>query len=183
MGDPAVEASALTWSLTAMSEATARLPGMKVWDRSRAFAAIEEAVWWITMVDATLVRHHLRLYDAVMASHPPAERQLIEKTLAGLRFVRNWIGRKAWLGDVIETGGMGTGNTHITRWTWRGVPESVLASLPARGQAWERARYRAYQACLVGHTSGETLGRAVTFLTLTGANAASATEISADTRR
>jgi hypothetical protein len=83
MGDPAVEASALAWSLTAMSEATARLPGMKVWDRSRAFAAIGEAAWWITMVDATLVRHHLRVHDAVMASHIPAERQLIEETLAG----------------------------------------------------------------------------------------------------
>jgi anti-sigma B factor antagonist len=183
MGDPAVEASALAWSLTAMSEATARLPGMKVWDRSRAFAAIGEAVWWITMVDATLVRHHLRVYDAVMASHTHAERQLIEETLAGLRFVRNWIGRKAGIGEVMETGGMGAGNTRITRWTWKGVPGSVLASLPAREQAWERARYRAYQACLVGHTTGETFGRAVTFLTLTGANAASTAVINADRRR
>jgi anti-sigma B factor antagonist len=183
MGDPAVEASALAWSLTAMSEATARLHGMKVWDRSRAFAATGEAVWWITMVDATLVRHHVGVYDAVMAARTPAERRLIEETLAGLRFVRNWIGRKASLGDVMETGGMGAGNRRITSWTWKGVPESALASLPAREQAWEMARYRAYQAYLVGHTTGETFGRAVTFLTPTGANAASATEINADTRR
>jgi hypothetical protein len=59
MGDPEAEASALAWSLTAMSEAAGRLPGAKVSDRPRALAAIGEAVWWITMVDATLVRHHL----------------------------------------------------------------------------------------------------------------------------
>jgi len=93
MGDPAVDASALAWSLTAMSEAAERLRGVPAWDRPRAFAAIGEAVWWITM-----------------------------------------------------------------------------------------ARYRAYQAYLVGHAVGETFGRSVTFLTLTGADAASATVTSADTR-
>ncbi len=175
MGDSAVEASALAWSLTAMSEAIARLPGMKIWDRSRAFAAIGEAVWWITMVDATLVRHHLGVYGTVMAAQVPAERRLVEETLAGLRFVRNWIGRDAGLGEVIEAGGMGAGNRRITGWTWKGVPESALAPLPPRGQAWEMARYRAYQAHLAGHTIGQTLGRAVTFLTLTGTNAASTT--------
>ncbi len=167
MGDSAVEASALQWSLTAMSEATGRLPGMKVWDRSRAFAAIGEAVWWITMVDATLVRHHLGVYDAVMAAQAPAERRLIEQTLAGLRFVRNWMGRQAGLDEVIETSGMSAGNRRITGWTWKGVPEPVLTSLPPRGQAWEMSRYRAYQAHLVGDTIGQTFGRAVTFLTLT----------------
>ena len=175
MGDPAVEASALTWSLTAMSEAMARLPGMKVWDQSRAFAAIGEAVWWITMVDATLVRHHLRVYDAAMAAQASAERRLIEQTLAGLRLVRNWMGREAWLGQVIETGGMGPASRRITRWTWKGVPESVIASLPPREQAWETARYEAYQAHLAGQTIAQTLGLAVTFLTLTGTNATSTT--------
>jgi len=175
MGDPAVEASALAWSLTALSEAIARLPGMQVWDQSRAFAAIGEAVWWITMVDATLVRHHLRVYDAAMTAQASAERQLIEQTLAGLRFVRNWMGREAWLGEVIETGGMGPANRRITGWTWKGVPESALASLPPREEAWERARYQAYQAHLTGQTIAQTLGLAVTFLTLAGANATSTT--------
>ena len=67
MGDPAVEASALQWSVTAMSEAAGRLAGVRVWDRPRALAAIGEAVWWITMVDATLVRHYPDAYDSVMA--------------------------------------------------------------------------------------------------------------------
>jgi anti-sigma B factor antagonist len=182
MGDPAVEASALQWSVTAMSEATGRLAGVKVWDRPRALAAIGEAVWWITMVDATLVRHHPGLYDAARAAQGPAE-GLIDQTLAGLRFVRNWMGRDGGLGEVIETGGMSAGNSRITRWTWKPAPEPVLAALPPRGRPWEIARYRAYQAHLVGDTIGQTFGRAVMFLTLTGANAASATVINTDTRR
>jgi anti-sigma B factor antagonist len=182
MGDPAVEASALQWSVTAMSEATGRLAGVRVWDRPRALAAIGEAVWWITMVDATLVRHHPGVYDAARAAQAPPQ-GLIDQTLAGLRFVRNWMGRDGGLGEVIETGGMGAGDRRITRWTWKPPPEPVLASFPPRGQAWEIARYRAYRACLVRHTVGETFGRAVTFLTLTGANAASAAVTSTDTRR
>ena len=71
----------------------------------------------------------------------------------------------------------------MTGWTWKPAPEPALGYLPARGQAWEMARYRAYQAQLAGHTIGETFSRAVTFLTLTGANAASTTLISADIRR
>jgi len=174
-GDPAVEASALAWSLTSMSEAAGRLPDVQAWDRPRAFAAIGEAVWWITMVDATLVRHHMGVYDAVRAAQAPAERRVVEQTLTALRFVRNWIGREACLARVVETGRVSAGNRRITGWSWKGAPEPPFASLPPRRQAWEMARYRAYQAHLAGYTIGETLERAVTFLTLTGANAASLT--------
>jgi hypothetical protein len=127
------------------------------------------------MVDATLVRHHPEVYDAVMAAQAPAERALIEQTLAGLRFVRNRIGRDAGLGEVINTVSPNADNRRITGWRWKRVPEPALAWLPARGQAWEKARYRAYQAHVAGHTIGETLGRAVAFLSLTGANATSIT--------
>ena len=175
MGDPAVEASALAWSLTAMNEAAGRLPGVQAWDRPRAFAAIGEAVWWITMVEATLVRHHAGIYDAVRAAQAPAERQVVEQTLAALRFVRNWMGREACLAGVIETGRISAGDRLITGWTWKGAPEPPFASLPPNTQAREMARYRAYQAHLAGHTIGEILERAVAFLTLTGANAASLT--------
>ena len=172
MGDPAVEASALSWSVSAMSEATARLPTMKVWDRPRAFAAIGEAVWRITIVDAALMRHHPGVYDAVMASKDPAQRRLIDQTLAGLRFARNLISRDAALGEVFETGGTGASNRRVNGWMWKGVPEP-------RGQAWEMDVYRAYEAHLAGHTIGQTLGRAATFLTLTSANATSATAMTA----
>lgn len=175
LGNPAVEASALIWSIAAMTDASERLHAVKVRDQPQAFAAIEDAVWWITMIDATLIRHHPTAYDTVMAALTPAERRRIYETLAGLRFVRNWISRAARLGELIETG---TGTGPITRWIWKPVPEPALARLPPRAQAWEQARYRAYQARLAGHAIGETFGQAVTFLTLTGEDAASITDTS-----
>jgi hypothetical protein len=181
MGGPAGEVSALLWSITAMSDTTERLPRVRAWDRPRAFAVIGEAVWWITIVDATLVRHHPDAYDAVMAAQVPAKRRLIEGTLAGLRFVRNRIGHEADLAEFIEPSapGPGAGDGRVTAWTWKSVPEPALASLPPRGQAWEITRYRAYQAQLAGHTIGEIFGRATEFLKLAAANAPSITDVSA----
>ena len=120
-GDLTAGASALVWSITAMSDTTERLTRMRAWDRPRAFAVIGEAVWWVTIVDATLVRHHPDAYDAVMAGQAPAQRQLVEETLAGLRFVRNRIGDEADLAEFIEPGdaGPGAGERRITGWTWK----------------------------------------------------------------
>jgi hypothetical protein len=180
-GDPAAGVSALRWSLTAMSDTTERLPRIRAADRPRAFAVIGEAVWWITIVDATLVRHHPDAYDAVLASQPPAERQLAEGTLAGLRFVRNRMGHEVDHIDFIhpQASGPGPGYDPITAWTWNSVPEPVVASLPPRGQAWEMTRYRAYQAHLAAHTVGEIFERATAFLKLTTSNAPPVTETSA----
>src|SRR5712692_10224920 len=75
-GDLAAGASALQWAITAMSDATQRLTRARAADRPRAAAVISEAVWWVTIVDATLIRHHPDAYDDVMARHAPAERQL-----------------------------------------------------------------------------------------------------------
>jgi hypothetical protein len=174
MGHPAAGASALQWSITAMSETAERLPRVGVWDRSRAFAALGEAVWWITIVDATLVRHHPAAYDGVMASQAAAERRLIEGTLAGLRFVRNRMGSEADLADFIEprVPGPGAGKARVTGWTWMQVPVPALRPLPPRARAWEMTRYRGYQSQLAGGTTGETFGRAVAFLTLAAADAA-----------
>src|ERR1700689_5350175 len=162
MGDPAAGASALVWSITAMSEATDRLRRVRAWNRPRAFAVISEAVWWVTIVDATLVRHHPVAYDTVMTGQAPVQRQLVEETLAGLRFVRNRIGDEADLGEFIEPGDAspGAGQRRITGWAWKPVPEPALGSLPSRGQAWEMTRYRAYQAQLADHTIGELFVRA-----------------------
>jgi hypothetical protein len=184
-GDLKAGASALVWSVTAMSDTTERLSRVRAADRPRAFTVIGEAVWWVTMVDATLVRHHPDVYDAVMARQPPAERRLIEGTLAGLRFVRNRIGDEADLGEFIEPGvpGPGAGEGRITNWAWQPVPEPALASLSPRGQAWEMTRYQAYQAQLVGHTIGETFGRAAGFLKLAAANEPSITDASAQAAR
>ena len=174
-GDLTAGASALAWAITAMSDTTERLPRVRAADRPRAFAVIGEAMWWVTIVDATLVRHHPDVYDSVLAGQAPAQRQLVEETLTGLRFVRNQIGDQADIGEFIEPGkaGSGPGEGRITGWTWKPAPEPALGSLSPRGQAWEMTRYRAYQAQLAGHTIGETLGRAAEFLKLAAANATS----------
>ena len=118
MGDLKAGASALVWSITAMSDTTQRLPRVRAADRPRAFAVIGEAVWWVTIVDATLVRHHPDAYDSVMTSQTPAQRQLVGGTLAGLRFVRNRIGDEADLAELIESGAPGpsAGAGRITGW-------------------------------------------------------------------
>jgi hypothetical protein len=186
VGDPAVKMRALQWSISAMSDTTERLARVSTGDQPRAFVLIGEAVWWITIVDATLVRYHLvGAYDAVLADQTPAGRLLIEGTLAGLRFVRNRIGDEVDLDEFIEPGAPGPGLDEgpVTGWTWKSVPEPALASLPPRARSWEMTRYRAYQDQLAGHTIGEIFGRAVAFLELTAANAPSITDISAHAAR
>ena len=157
---------------------------MRAGDRPRAFAAISEAVWWVTIVDATLVRHHPDAYDGVLAGQAPAERQLTEGTLAGLRVVRNRIGDEADLAEFTGPGeaSPGAGEGRITGWTWKPVPVPALGSLAPRAQAWEMTRYRAYQAQLAGCTIGVTFGRAAEFLKLAAADATSSTDVSAQAR-
>jgi hypothetical protein len=170
-GDPAAGWSALQWSITAMTETIERLPTIRAGDRTRAFAAIGEAVWQVTLVDATLVRHYPDIYDRVLASRILARRRLTEETLAGLRFVRNHIGAELSLAGLIQPGRPAVPHGRITSWTWKPVPDPALASLAPRGRAWELARYRAYQANLAGYTIAETFGRAAEFLNLAAPSA------------
>ena len=179
-GDLKAGTTALQWSVTAMNDSTERLSRVIAWDRPRALAAIGEAVWWVTIVDATLVRHHLDAYDGAMASQAPAERQLTEETLAGLRFVRNQIGDEADLAEFIDPGQISPdqGNEHITGWTWKPVPEPKRTPDAPRGQAWQMTRHQAYQARLAGHTIAETFTRAVAFLKLAAADVPALTDAS-----
>jgi hypothetical protein len=179
--DPPAEVNALQWSITAMSDTTERLPRVRAGDRQRAFTVIGEAVWWVTIVDGTLVRYHPEAYDGVMAGQPPVERRLVEETLAGLRYVRNRMGPDVDHVDFIrpDASRPGAGDGRITDWRWNSLPEPTCASLSPRGQAWEMARYRAYQAQLAGHSVGEVFGRAAAFLKVAAATATSATEVSA----
>lgn len=165
-GDLKAGTSALQWSITAMNDTTRRLTRMTARDHPRALALISEAVWWVTIVDATLVRHHLDAYDWVMAGQTPAQRQRTEQTLAGLRFVRNRIGDEADLAEFIQPSqnSPDSAAARITGWTWKPVPEPKLAKLSPPRQAWEMTRYQSYQTQLTGHTIGETFGRATTFL-------------------
>jgi hypothetical protein len=170
-GNPQAGASALDWSVAALRDAVERLAREQLPDQARGFEMISDAVWWVTLVDATLVRYHHGAYEAVMRAQDPAVRQAVEGTLAGLRFVRNQMGYHADPAEFIQPGhgrpGSGSGTA---AWRWRSLPEPALASLPPRGRAWEITRYRAYQAQLAGHTIGETFGRAAVFLKLASAN-------------
>lgn len=167
-GDPAAEASALDWSITAMREAVGRLAVEQTPDQAHGFELISDAVWRVTLVDATLVRYHPQAYEATMKAQVPAVRRAIETTLAGLRFVRNRMGYHDDPAEFIQPQHNHPGADHdIAAWRWKELQEPALASLPPRGRAWEMTRYRAYQAQLAGHTIGDTFGRAAEFLKLT----------------
>jgi hypothetical protein len=182
MGDELVEARPLLWSVTAMSEATARLPEARIRDRAWADAAVGEAVWWVTLVDATLVRHHPDAYDAVMAGQFAGQRPLIEATLAGLRFVRNQAGGETGLAQFVQAAPGSASDGRGTGWMWKPVPRPAMVSLSPRAQAWEMSRYQAYQAQLAGCSIEEIFRRAATFLTLAAANAGALADLaSADT--
>ncbi|HLX48163.1 MAG TPA: hypothetical protein VKS82_07515 [Streptosporangiaceae bacterium] len=174
LGDPAVEVSALQWSIAGMGEAVQRLAGAGAQVRGQALMLIGEAVWWVTIVDATLVRHHVQAYDRVMAGLCPADRRGVEGTLAGLRFVRNQLGHQV---DLAELAAPGPGSQRVGDWVWRPVPEPSLARVPRRARAWEMTRYRAYQAQLAGHPVGEIFGRAAEFLQLIGVDCVPAAEL------
>jgi hypothetical protein len=178
MGDPAGGASVLAWSVTAMGDAVARLGQMKAADQPRALAVIGEAVWWVTIVDATLVRHHPDVYDDMMAAQGPGRRRVIEEALGGLRFVRNRMGDEADLAEFIGSGGPGAREAPITAWRWQPVPQPAPGPLTPRGQAWEMTRYRAYLARLAGRAVGGTFGCTAEFLTM----AAAASPVTRDER-
>jgi hypothetical protein len=162
IGDPPAGEGTLGWTITAMRDTVDRLLRARTSDGPHGFAAISEAVWWVTLVDATLVRYHPDAYDAALAGHGEDERRVIEGTFGGLRFVRNWMGYHLDHSDFIKA----RCNGPIAAWTWRSLPEPVLAALPARGQEWEMTRYREYQARLAGTPIGETFARAAAFLRL-----------------
>lgn len=164
--DPTAETGPLDWSLTAMRESTGRLLQASGWDPAHGFAAISEAVWWVTMVDATLVRYHPDIYGRVLAHRDAAERRVTEETFAGLRFVRNRMGYDADPADFIEPIDFrpGAAVPRIASWIWRSLPEPALASLTPSRREWEVTRYRAYQAQLAGRPIRETFTRATAFL-------------------
>jgi hypothetical protein len=152
-----------------MGDTVARLGQIKAADQPRAFAVIGEAVWWVTIVDATLVRHHPDVYDDVMTAQGPGRRRVIEEALGGLRFVRNRIGDEPDLAEFIGTGRPGAGEAPITAWRWKLVPQPAPGPLTPRGQAWEMTRYRAYLARLAGRAVGETFRCTAEFLTMAAA--------------
>ena len=164
--DPPAETGALDWSITAMRETTGRLLRATDWDRAHGFAVIGEAVWRVTLVDATLMRYHPDIHGRVLACQEPAQRRITEDTFGGLRFVRNRMGYDTDPADFIQPLDSRPGAGRIAAWTWKPVPEPALASLTPRARKWEMTRYWSYQAQLAGQPIGETFSRAAAFLSL-----------------
>src|ERR1035441_6100887 len=78
--DSPADTGPLDWSITAMRETTDRLMRSGGLDQVNGFAVISEAVWWVTMVDATLMRYQPDVYNGVLAGQHAAERRIVEDT-------------------------------------------------------------------------------------------------------
>jgi hypothetical protein len=166
-GTPA-DTGALDWAISAMDDTADRLLRAGGLDRADGFALISEAVWWVTMVDATLVRYRPDIRASLLAGQDPVRRRVTEDTFGGLRFVRNRMGYDADHADFIAPldPRPGAAAPRVAGWIWRPVPEPALTTLTPRGREWELTRYRAYQAQLAGHPIGETFTQATAFLRL-----------------
>jgi hypothetical protein len=159
-GLAAAPAVAIDWSVTAMTEAVGRLAIAGGWELPRLAAAVGEAVWWVTLIDATLVRYHPREYEKALADKD-VRRRKTEEALEGLRYVRNQLGRSV---DPAEFVSPADGEVGAASWTWRPLPEPGLGALAPRSRRWELSRYRAYQARLAGRDIARTFARCAEFL-------------------
>lgn len=151
---------AIDWSVTAMAEAAGRFAWAGTWERSRAAGAVSETVWWITLVDATLVRYHRRDYENALVVQSIELRRKIEGTLGGLRFVRNRLGCSVDPAEFIRR----PSEADASGWVWTSQPEPPLTGLPDSSRAWELSRYRSYQARLAGRDIARTFARCAVFL-------------------
>lgn len=160
-------ADTLEWSIAAMWQATERLDVVPRGRPDDGFAIIGEAVWRVTMVDATLVRYRADAYTELLDHMSECERDVTEDTFGGLRFVRN---RMAYdeLSAFVQPAPLGQADGQaaatVGNWIWTSVPEPVAPALTERARQWEMSRYASYQAQLAGRPVGETFGRATDFL-------------------
>jgi hypothetical protein len=170
--------TALGCSVTAMADTVQRLGSAGAMDLPQALAVISKAVWWVTIVDATMIRYHLRAYDHALAALDPAARRAAEGTFAGLRFVRNELGYRADPADFIQPqpGQGGAGDAPVAAWTWKPVPAPELGPVPGRGRGWEISRHQQYREHLADHPVGQTIGRVAAILTQVHAAADRAVE-------
>jgi hypothetical protein len=165
--DAIAEERALEWSLTGMHDVIERLAVHHPANDAAAFEAVGEAVWWVTIIDARMIRQYMELYDTVLAAYPPAQRAVIEGTLTGLRYVRNQLGEDHRPGRFIEPPApAGPAETMTADWRWVHRPEPDLTELLVHGQPWELTRYRAYEQWLAGNSMAAVFQRAGDFLDL-----------------
>jgi hypothetical protein len=165
-GAPGTGDEVLDWSVTALRDTTDRLLQARSLDAPACHALISEAVWWSTMVDATMVRYHPDAYAATVARRDAAARRVLEDSFGGLRFVRNRMGIKADPEDFLEPAVSISGrpDDEVANWTWKHVSEQGLSDLAPQAKDWEQARHRAYRIQLAGRPVGDIFSLAASFL-------------------
>jgi hypothetical protein len=183
LGGVPVGPSVLEWSIAAMREATGRLNRIRAWDRTRAFEAINDAVWRVTMLDAALVRYYAGVYDDTLDRFSPADQVLTEETLAGLRLVRNRVREPDDLARFVDSGttAWGPQTGEITSRRWKAVSARPSGARSKSASAWEQSRYRAYQSRLAGTAIGDTFERCSAFLLATASGVTATTHPDAPT--
>ena len=155
----------LSWSVSAMIDATERLRKASGRDLLEALALVSEAVWWINLVEATVIRISQAAYDRALMNLGPAERRATEGTFAGLRFVRNWLGYHADPADFIQPAqNEDGGQAPVTAWTWTFLAAPELGEMSPRNRQADAVRYRQYCKYLARKPIGETITCAVAFL-------------------
>ena len=117
-------------------------------------------MWWVTLVDATLVRYHLRDYERALASKD-VRRRKTELTLEGLRYVRNQLGKSVEPDEFVCPA---VGDDGASGWVWRPLPEPGLEGVALRARQWELSRYRAYHERLAERDIARTFARCSGFL-------------------
>ena len=174
---PGTEPSALGWALVAMRDTTDRLGKVRAGDRAQAFAVIGEAVWWVTIVDATLVQVLPRRVRqrAGGAARVAAAGDRGHVRRPAVRAEPDGLLRRS---RRLHPAPAGRRSRAATRRSPSGpggrCPPPTLETLPPRGQEWELSRYRAYQDRLAGRPIGETFALASAFLTLVASQAGAA---------
>jgi hypothetical protein len=159
---------ALGWSMQAMHDATDRVNKVPAHDPARAFAAIGEAVWWITIVSDSLRNANPAKYSRALGLTTPNP----DDTLLGLRSVRNRIGHQVDLVDFIHpiASRPDRGDGRITAWVWRHVePPSRENMTTGQYKAAVRAHQAYEKAVVAGGQGGNivyTLGLVIGFLDL-----------------
>lgn len=166
--------AALSWSVAAMADTTRRLAHAGALDLPDALELLREAVWFVTIVDATMIRYHREVYDRALTALDPAARQAVEGTFAGLRFVRNQMGYRIDPASFIgpRPGPGGTENAPVGAWIWKPVPAPEVGQVPPRSRVWVASRYQEYRARLAGRPAGDVIAQAAAFLGRVHADAA-----------
>lgn len=155
---------ALDWSILAMCKATERINKVSATDPSCGFAAIGEAVWWITIVRDSMRNTDRARFDAVLRKTTPDPTDM----LLGLRSVRNRIGHEVDLVDFVKpvASRPDPGDGNITAWCWQDVDKPSRGNMTEKQYNYAMKTYQAYKRMIVPQEGNvvHTFSSAINFL-------------------